>query len=193
MLVIGNLLILVAILALVASTAFYYSRGMELTHAYVAMLENPLGAIAFAAILYAGAVVPVADPTSDRQSKLKRLSNRSLAMVFLLCVMLIPALQHLSTMSVFLALSVVAILTAFASSALLLTASTKRAVMVTTMEILGSLMIVFAAAIQLFAKQILPGIQHSWAISLAVITIGIALLVISRGKTKSAATSPQKK
>jgi hypothetical protein len=193
MLLIGNFLILLAILALVASTAFYYSRGMELVHAYVAILENPLGAIAFAAILYAGAVVPVADPTSDRQAKLRRLSNRSLAMVFLLCIILIPALQHLSTMSVFLALSVVAILTAFASSALLLTASTKRAVMVTAMEVLGSLMIVFAAAIQLFAKQILPGIQHSWAISLAVIAIGIALLVISRGKTKSAAASLQEK
>jgi len=183
----GNSLMLTAILVLGVGTAYYYSTGIGLSQSYISILANPLGAVAFAATLYVGAVVPLADQAKDRQAKLKRLSNRSLATIFIESMAIIPALTLLPTMSIFLALGAAAILTAFASSMFQLTPSAKAGVLTTTLEVLGSLLLVFAAVIQIFAVQAFPGQlpRHRWAISAVAIAAGIALLLASRRRTKA--------
>jgi len=178
---------LIAIMVLVVGTAYYYSTGIGLSQAYISILGNPLGAAAFAAALYAGAIVPLADQARDRQDKLRRLSNRSLATIFMESIVIIPALTLLPTMSIYLALGAASILTAFASSMFLLTPAVKAGALTMTFEVLGSLLIVFAAAIQIFAVQAFPGQlpRHQWAISAAAIVAGIALLLVSRRGAKA--------
>jgi len=181
---------LTAILLLVVGTAYYYTTGIGLSQAYSSTLVNPLGAIAFAGTLYAGAVVPLADQAKDRQARLRRLSNRSLAAIFIESMALIPALTLLPIMSIFLALGAAAIITAFVSSMLQLTPAAKVGVLTTALEVLGSLLIVFAAAVQVFAVQAFPGQlpRHRWVISAVAIVAGIALLMASRRGAKATAS-----
>jgi len=184
---------LAAILLLVVGTAYYYyySTGIGLSQAYISILVNPLGAAAFAGTLYAGAVVPLADQAKDRQAKLRRLSNRSLATIFIESMAIIPALTSLlPTMSIFLALGAAAIITAFVSSMLQLTPAAKVGVLTTALEVLGSLLIVFAAAVQIFAVQAFPGQlpRHRWVIGAVAIIAGIALLLASRRGAKATAS-----
>lgn len=180
-------MILVAILVLIVSTAYNYSMGSGLAQAYIAILGNPLGAAVFAAALYVGAVLPVADQARDRQAKLRSLSNRSLAAVFIMSVVLIPVIADLRTMRIFLALGVLAILTAFASSLYRLTTTAKKMVFSTALQVLGSLLIVFAAAAQILAVQLFPAqlLRHRWTISVVVIIVGMVLVLVSRRSAKA--------
>jgi len=186
-LVVGNSLMLVAILVLVVGTAYFYSTGIGLSLAYISILANPLGAAIFASTLYAGAVVPLADQAKDRQAKLRRLSNRSLATIFIESITIIPALTLLPTMNIFLTLGAVSLLTAFASSMFQLTPTTKAWALKTTFEVLGSLLIVFAAAVQIFVVQAFPGQlpRHRWMISALGIVAGIVLVLASRRGAKA--------
>ena len=193
-LVAGNLLILVAILVLIASTAYYYAIGTGLAQAYIAILGNPFGAAAFSATIYIGAILPVADRTKDRQAKLRSLSNRSLAAVFIMSIILIPVIANLQTMRIFLVLGVLSILTAFASSVFQLTQTAKKMVLSTVLLVLGSLLIVFAAAAQVLAVQLFPAQlpRHQWAISVFVIIVGMILVLVSRRGVKASGTPPTK-
>jgi len=186
-LIVGNFLMLIAILVLVVGTAYYYSTGIGLSQAYISILGNPLGAAAFAATIYAGAIVPLADQARDRQDRLRRLSNRSLATIFMESIAIIPALTLLPTMNIFLALGAASIITAFASSMFQLTPTAKAGVLTTTFEVLGSLLIVFAAVVQIFVVQAFPEQlpRHHWAISAAVIVAGIVLVLASRRGAKA--------
>lgn len=183
---------LIAILVLVVGTAYYYSTGIGLSQAYISILGNPLGAAAFAATIYAGAIVPLADQAKDRQDKLRRLSNRSLATIFIDSMAIIPAITLLPTMSIYLALGVASILTAFASSILQLTPAAKAGVLKTAFEVLGSILIVFAAAVQIFVVQAFPGQlpRHQWAISAVAIVAGIVLVLASRRGAKAPVSPP---
>jgi hypothetical protein len=179
-------MILVAILVLVVSTAYNYAMGIGLTRAYIVILGNPLGAAAFAAALYVGAILPVADQTRDRQAKLRSLSNRSLAAIFIVSMILIPVIADLRTMRIFLVLGVLSISTALASSMYRLTANTRKMILSTTLQVLGSLLIVFAAAAQVLETQLFPEllIRHRWAISIVVLVVGMVLVLVARRGAK---------
>ncbi|MGQ9514938.1 MAG: hypothetical protein ACUVTL_07830 [Thermoproteota archaeon] len=189
---IGNALILTAFLLVVASTAYFSSKGMELEQAYAEILGNSLVTTTLAAMIIAGATLPLGDTKKDRQAKLTSLTNRSLVSMFMTNMMLIPALGIISSVQIFLLLDIILLTIALASSALQLKATTRKTVLTTIVEVFGCLLIVFAAVVQMLTADMLPmQIQErSWTISIFAIVLGIILLFISRKMQRSNLNKP---
>jgi len=178
----GNMLILVSILLVAASTAYFASLGIGLEKAYCEIFGNSIGSTILATMVFAGAALPLGDTTKERKARLRSLTNRSLASMFLVNLMLLPILGDLSNLQIFLALDAALLVTALASSALQLSSSTRSSVATAILEVAGSLLIVLAAVVQMFLADMLPmQIQgYQWAISLAAIAVGTVLLILSR-------------
>ncbi|MBO3803330.1 MAG: hypothetical protein JTT11_05570 [Candidatus Brockarchaeota archaeon] len=182
----GNAVILAAILIVAAGTFYLASGGKGFGQAYADTLGNGLGAAALAAMFLAGAALPLGDATKERRAKLRSLVNRSLALVFLVNIMLIPALGAIPNLRFYLALDVALLAVAIASSLVQLPAAVKSGVGAMVLEVAGSILIVLAAALQMLASDMLPAQlrESPWAVSLAAIAVGTALLLLSRKTRK---------
>jgi len=189
----GNMLIITAIIMVFVSTAFSFSKGMDFEQAYAEILGNNLGATILAAMFFVGSSLPLGDTTKDRQTKLRSLTNRSLVSMFIVNLLLIPALGILPNIRIFLILDIVLMIMALSASALQMTTMVKRHIATALLEVLGSLFIVFAAAIQMVMTDMLPKqIQESsWISSLFAILVGIILLFISRKMQESESKKPK--